>query len=248
MMNPDQSKTPDSAEGSVPAVVLGGFGLINETLMRGKDWAYNERVQAGWRMWDPWPDGCLLHVSGPTPDGGLTQAVWRDEAAEFAYMSTIAIERFTGVIAEMVKEGFEPPADVLPVNLELKYLAFGPLAERFVDIGADLDGAAGRQFGTVLTAVDLGLTALSGEQLEELWRTVGLGESVPADLIMRAAFVKDGESIETQIWASDEAAQRFVEAALKPAVTKIAGSGDAVSATFREIKRLAIAPTGLVDP
>lgn len=246
-MSPDQSRQFTTAGESVPALVVTDFGLINETLMRGKPWEYNERIYAGWRMWDPWPVGCLLHVSGPTDNGGLTQAVWRDEAAERKYMSTIAIERFTNVVAELAREGADPPADILPLNLQLKRLAFGPLAAGFVDIGADLDGAAGRQFGTVMTAVDIHLGALADEQAEELWRWMGVGESIPANLIMRAVFLKDDELIETQIWASEEAARAFVEEALAPAAERVTGSKDTFATVLREIKRLVIGPDGL-DP
>lgn len=237
----------NAADGPVPAVQVTGYSLINETLMRDKSWAYNRRVYELWRIWDPWPPASLLQISGPTDTGALTQAVWRDQAAEHAYMSKQGAERFTDVVRTLIAEGEHPLADVLPINMALSYVALGPLARGFIDIGADLDESAGLQLGTVLTAVDLDHSALGAQHSAELQEVAGPLDSIPGELIVRLLHTKDDALRETQVWASEGAARGFLEGRYLPEAERIAGRPDAVDVTPRVIKRLAISSHG-VDP
>lgn len=241
-MNTDSPPTTPRTDAHARAVVVDGFKQVTETFMKDKPWEYNRRVYEIWRIFDPWPDGFLLHMAGPTDEGVVIQAIWRDAAAEASYMAEIGIERYTEIAHAMAGERPDAPADLLPQNLELRHLSFGPLAARFIDIGPDLDESSGKQLGTVMTAVDLEYAALSGEQTEQLWREAGLGATVPGDLIMRAVFVRDGGLVETQLWASEDAARGFVERTLAPAAAPAE-----VPARYREIKRIAISSSGL-DP
>jgi hypothetical protein len=232
---------------SSQAVVVDGFSMVNETLMDGKSWEYHRRVYELWRIWDPWPPASLLQLSGPTERGSVTQAVWRDLAAEREYMSNEGVERFTEVARVLAEERVDPPADLLPVNFELEFVAFGPSARGFIDIGADLDEAAARQFGTVLTAVDLDYSALSAEQTQQLMDAAGLGATIPGDMVLRFGYLQDGALHETEVWRSEQAARAFVDELLQPEAARIAGTPEAIGFTVREVKRLAISSSGL-DP
>lgn len=232
------SNSPDP--GNAPSVEVDGFALLTETLLEGKAWEYNQKLFPIWRIFDPWPEGYLLHIAGPTDAGVYIQAIWRDRAAENDYMSKIGIERYTEVARVFTEQGIDTPADLLPSNHELSLLALGPLASKFVDPGPDLDESACRQFGTTITALDIGFGALSDDQIRELWRAMDLDENMPGEMILRIAADYDGEFKESQIWISEEAANRFFTEQLAPVAETIAGTGVTLNARTREIRRLAI--------
>lgn len=228
--------TSPSSVAAAPPLVPAGFTMANETFMEGQPWAYNQRIYELWRIWDPWPRGCLLQMTGPTELGVLVQAVWESEEAEQKYMAKIGIDRYTDCIRQLGGEFGERPADVLPTSYELHQIAFGPLADRFADIGADLDEARGKQFGTVLTAVDFDLSAIGVSGADELADATGLSRELPGELILRMVLLLDDQIKETQLWTSEQAAREFADGALATA----AQMHDPLPASYREIKRLAI--------
>jgi hypothetical protein len=236
----DSTPTPDAGSTRSSALVLGGFRLYTDTVEKGVSWEVNRKIYEAWRIFDPWPRGMLLHMAGPDGPDVRVEAVWTDSHAEAEHMGTVGIERFTKVVEVLAREFEGPPPDMLPVSLVLRHVSFGPLAKHFVDIGPDLDESSGKQLGTALTTLDLDCRGLTEQQTEELWRAAGLGETVPSELILRIVYVVDGALRETQLWKSESSARAFAEDVLTPEAERIAGTAQAISTDFREIKRLAI--------
>lgn len=146
----------------------------------------------------------------------------------------------------------DDPVDLLPVNNKLERLTFGPLAKHFIDIGPDLDESAGKQFGTVLTAVDIRLPGISADQQDRLWAGLRLVNEAHPELIVRIQTTDDAETRDTHLWVSEGAARDFVESQLIPLLAQIAGPEAAEPVVeFRSIRRLAIGSSeldrGLVD-
>ncbi|MGB1583589.1 MAG: hypothetical protein ACPHCI_07355 [Solirubrobacterales bacterium] len=229
----------------VPAVVVTGFELLTETAI-GAPWEYNRRVYEIWGIYAHWPAGFLLHMAGPSSDGVMIQSVWRTSEQESTYMAEVGIERYTEVTRVLSEEGSEHPVDLLPVNNKLERLTFGPLAKHFVDIGPDLDESAGKQFGTVLTAVDIRLPGISTDQQERLWTELRLANEAHPDLIVRIQVTDDTETRDTHLWVSERAAREFVESQLTPLLAQIAEPEAAAPVVeFRPIRRLAIGSSEL---
>lgn len=221
-----------------PARILEGFELFTDTLELNTSWEVNRRIYETWRIFDPWPTGLLFHMAGPSGDDVRIQAVWSDASLEAEHMKSIGIDRFTDVVAVLANEFETAPPDMLPVSRRLHHVSLGPLAERFVDIGPDLDESAGRQLGTTLTAIDLDFSALRAVEAAQALASAGVGEAMPEDLILRVSWLEDEAIKETQLWKSDEAARGFVERN----GSQLTGSAPIA---FREIKRLAIASAEL---
>lgn len=230
-----------TGRGRATAFRVEGFALVNDTLMRGKSWEYNRRLYEAWAIYDHWPSTSLLQIGGPTDEGALVQAVWTHDGAEREYMTQVGAERFTEAVRVLTEELGAPPADILPLNMELYEVVFGPLARHFIDIGADLDESAGRSLGGQLTALDLDLSALDADQTEAFRRAAGLGgATVPEDLILRLSLNREGAIEETLLWPTEDLAKSFTEQVIVPAAHEATGHPDAVPVRRREIKRLAI--------
>ena len=238
----------------VPAVVVSGYELSIETIIDAS-WEYNRRQYELWRIFDPWPAGFLLHVAGPAEDTVPVQAIWRNYEVQSQYMADVGVHRFTEVVRVMTEEhgGRQAAlADVEPVHRKITHLGFGPLALGFIDIGPDLDESAGRQLGTVLTAIDIKIEALNAASTDELWRKLRLVEQIDTELIMRLQETEDsegnGDLRETQVWSSEAAARRFVDDELFPQLRDCGVAPEAFpEIEFREIRRLAISSAEL-DP
>lgn len=231
----------------VPAVIASDHELLTETGMDAP-WEYNQRVYEIWAIYDHWPSGFLMHMAGPCAAGVMIQSVWRTPEHESTYMAEVGVERYTEVARVMTVEGSSPPVDLLPANNKLERLAFGPLAKHFIDIGPDIDGAAAKQFGTQLTAIDIRLPGLSDDERQELWRQLDLVDNVAPELIVRVQLSDDDGLRDTHLWVSEQAARAFVENELLPALSELFGPGaDPPVLEFRPIPRLAISSSE-IDP
>lgn len=235
----DTDQNSDSLRNSldpVTAIATGDFRMVTETTLVGHTWEYNREVYELWRIFDPWPDGMLLHVGGPRGRDVVVFSVWRDSNAESEYMGKIGIERYTDAAGELVNRGLEPPSDLLPDNREIVSVTLGPLARYFFDIGADLDESSGRQFGVPLAALEIDYGALERSEVEQRCRAAGLGEALPGALIVRIVH-RAGEGLrELQVWASQGVAEQYLEQVFRPQIA----AGDRVETSSFEIKRLAI--------
>ncbi len=228
----------------MPAVIVEGFSLGTEVPLAA-DWNFNRRLYELWAIYEHWPEGYLLSLSGPDADGVMIQAVWRSQDYERDYMTTIGVERFTEAVRVLSEEGFRP-VDVLPQNRLLTTLTFGPLAKEFVDIGADLDEAAARRLGMTLTAVDLVVDGFSDADDHALWLQLDLVENCDPGIVMRLAVSYDESIKNTLVWSSEQAAREFVDQQLLPAVAEISpGSEQSARVELREVKRLAIGSSEL---
>ena len=234
----------ESGPERVRALVIDDFSLMTETLMDAP-WEYNARVYEIWAMFDNWPEACLFHMSGPSEFGVTIQAVWASSKHERTYMGKVGIERYTEVARVMTSEGTAPSVDLLPNNHPLTHLSLGPLAANFIDIGADLDGAVGRQFGGQITAVDVQIPALGKAELDAFWEALDLVESADPESIVRVQFAGESGPRDTLLWTTEQAARRFVDAELLPAVAEIGGPRAVLE--IRPVVRLAIGSSAL-DP
>lgn len=247
-MNSDSTQASDqgsSPQGAARATVLDGFDLFTDTHLVDTPWEVNRRIYEAWRIFDPWPRGLLFHLAGPTGTGVRIQSVWRSAQHESEHMTTIGAERFTDVVGVLVGElGISVP-DMLPVNSQLRSVSFGPLARNFVDIGPDLDESVGRQFGTVLTAVDFDHGSLADDQLNDLWQQTGTGESSPEAMITQFSWRVGEATYETQLWQSEELARAHVEGVLGPQLARVGRSAEELAIGYREITRMAIASSEL---
>lgn len=234
----------DGRAARVPAVIVEGFTLGTEVPLDA-DWNFNRRLYELWAIYEHWPEGYLLSLSGPDANGVMIQAIWRSQDHERNYMTTVGVERYTEAVRVLSEEGYRP-VDVLPQNKQLTSLIFGPLAKEFIDIGADLDEAAAKRLDMTLTAIDLVVNGFSGEDDRALWAQLDLTENCDPRLVMRLAVSHDGSIKNTLVWSSEEAAREFVDQQLIPAIAEIApGSEQSARVELREIKRLAIGSSEL---
>jgi hypothetical protein len=221
-----------------PAQVVDGFALLTDTYEKDTPWAVNRRIYENWRIFDPWPQGMLLHMAGPVGSDVRVQAVWTNEEDKDRHMAAIGIERFTDVVEALAREFETAPPDMVPISRKLRLIAFGSPAKHLVDIGPDLDESSGKQFGTAMTSADIDYSSLSGQEVEELTAGAGLGAELPAEMIMRAVWDGENGLEETQVWKSEAAAREFFE-------QHQAHFTDEIPVVFHEVVRLAIASSEL---
>ncbi len=237
-------RADDGRAARVPAVIVEGFTLGTEVPLDA-DWNFNRRLYELWAIYEHWPEGYLLSLSGPDAKGVMIQAVWRSQDHERNYMTTIGVERYTEAVRVLSEENYRP-ADVLPQNRLLTSLTFGPLAKQFVDIGPDLDEAAAKRLGTTLTAIDLVVDGFSGDDDRALWAQLDLAENLDPRLLMRLAVSYDESVKNTLVWSSEQAAREFVDQQLLSAISQVSpGSEQTAQVELREIKRLAIGSSEL---
>ena len=226
-----------------PALRSSGFELSVESRLKA-DWLYNRRLYEIWAIYDHWPDGMLLNIAGPSADGVIIQAMWKNAETQDEYFGRLGIERFTEVVRQLATATEPNPviADLEPVHRSIILLSFGPLAHAFTDIGADLDESAAHFYGTTPVAVDIRFPGIEIEQIDTLWRSLRLVDELPPRLIVRLQEIGGlGAVLETQTWLSEADARAFVEQELTPAFNELNASGDGrMECTYREIKRIAI--------
>lgn len=227
----------------MPALRSSGFELSVESRLKA-DWLYNRRLYEIWAIYDHWPDGMLLNIAGPSADGVVIQALWKDAETQDEYFGRLGIERFTEVVRQLATAAEPNPviADLEPVHRSIGHLSFGPLAHAFTDIGPDLDESAAHFFGTTPVAVDIRFPGFESEQVDGLWRNLRLVDELHPRLIVRLQEVgRMGVILETQTWLSEDDARAFVERELTPAFEDLNSSGNGgIECTYREIKRIAI--------
>ena len=227
----------------VPVMRTTGFELSVESRMN-VDWLYNRRLYEIWAIYDHWPEGMLSSIAGPSSDGVIIQALWKNAEKQDEYFGRLGIERFTEVVRQLTTASEPNPviADLEPIHRSLTHLSFGPLARAFTDIGADLDESAAHFYGTTPVALDIRFPGVKTEQIEALWSDLRMVDELPPRLIVRMQEVGSlGVILETQTWLSEDDARAFVRQELTPAfdALKISGEGR-MECAYREIKRIAI--------
>lgn len=246
-----RTRREDRAEGfvspqpgeRVPVTRTTGFELSVESRMN-VDWLYNRRLYEIWAIYDHWPEGMLFNIAGPSSDGVIIQALWKNAEKQDEYFGRKGIERFTEVVRQLATASEPNPviADLEPIHRAITHLSFGSLARAFTDIGADLDESAAHFYGTTPVALDIRFPGVETEQVEELWRDLRLVDELHPRLIVRMQEVGSlGAILETQTWLSEDDARTFVSQELTPAfdALKISGEGR-MECAYREIKRIAI--------